>query len=107
LDATHNYMYVFLLAGCQVVLSAFIICLGNFFCLKKKLDEGEEEEPGARLEMAEREELKHLTEVGSEDGPVAAQNGGGDGGKSVGKQENMAKGLAGEMDEEVKPEKGV
>ncbi|KAG7277017.1 hypothetical protein CRUP_001643 [Coryphaenoides rupestris] len=106
LDATHNYMYVFLLAGCQVVVSAFIICLGNFFCLKKKLDEGEEEEPGARLEMAEREELNPLTEAGSKDGPVAAQNGG-DGGKSVGQQEKMVKGLAGEMDEEVKPEKGV
>ncbi|KAM4623310.1 monocarboxylate transporter 4 [Polymixia lowei] len=47
LDATHNYMYVFLLGGCEVVLSAIIIALGNFFCLKKKQDE-----PEAELEMA-------------------------------------------------------
>ncbi|CAL8284370.1 unnamed protein product [Merluccius merluccius] len=115
LDTTHNYMYVFLLAGCEVVVSAFIICLGNFFCLKKKTPE--EEEPEARLEMAvraaEREELNHHHDdkAGSEDGSAAAmtttQNDGGGGGETVVRERNMAKGLAGEIDEEAKPEKGV
>ncbi|KAM9837520.1 monocarboxylate transporter 4 [Aulostomus maculatus] len=47
LDATHQYKYVFLLAGCEVTLSAFILALGNFFCLRKK-----QGEPEAKMEMA-------------------------------------------------------
>ncbi|KAM6963719.1 monocarboxylate transporter 4 [Tautogolabrus adspersus] len=47
LDATNQYMYVFLLAGCEVVLSAFVIALGNFFCIRKK-----QEDPEAKMEMA-------------------------------------------------------
>ncbi|KAF7647098.1 hypothetical protein LDENG_00177570 [Lucifuga dentata] len=47
LDATHQYMYVFLLAGCEVMLSAFVIALCNFLCISKK-----QEEPEARMEMA-------------------------------------------------------
>lgn len=47
LDATHKYMYVFLLAGCEVTLSAIVIALGNFLCIKRK-----QEEPEAKLEMA-------------------------------------------------------
>ncbi|XP_041671784.1 monocarboxylate transporter 4-like [Cheilinus undulatus] len=47
LDTTHQYMHVFLLAGCEVTLSAFVIALGNYFCIKKK-----DEEPEAKLERA-------------------------------------------------------
>ncbi|XP_031179869.1 monocarboxylate transporter 4 [Sander lucioperca] len=47
LDATHQYMYVFLLAGCEVTLSAFVIAIGNFFCISRK-----KEDPEAKLEMA-------------------------------------------------------
>ena len=58
MDHTGQYMYVFLLAGCEVCVSAIIICLGNFLCIKKK-----PEEPEAKLEMAvsagEREGLNH------------------------------------------------
>uniref|UniRef100_A0A3Q3VK63 Major facilitator superfamily (MFS) profile domain-containing protein n=1 Tax=Mola mola TaxID=94237 RepID=A0A3Q3VK63_MOLML len=36
LDATHQYMYIFLLAGCQVTLSAFVISLGNLLCMSRK-----------------------------------------------------------------------
>ncbi|KAJ3607839.1 hypothetical protein NHX12_024890 [Muraenolepis orangiensis] len=96
LDATHSYMYVFLLAGCEVVVSAFILSLGNYFCLKKK--PVEEEEPEARLEMAvsaaEREGLNN-GEAASEDAPPT-QNG--DGGKK------MVNSLAEETDDTVKPE---
>lgn len=56
LDATNQYMYVFLLAGCEVTLSAFIIAFGNFLCISKK-----NEDPQAKMEMAvtasEKEEL--------------------------------------------------
>ncbi|KAK5851330.1 hypothetical protein PBY51_002133 [Eleginops maclovinus] len=47
LDHTNVYMYVFLLAGCEVTLSALVMALGNFFCIKKKREETE-----AKLEMA-------------------------------------------------------
>ncbi|XP_035261496.1 monocarboxylate transporter 4 [Anguilla anguilla] len=39
LDATKVYMYVFLLAGCEVCLSSIVLATGNFFCLKKKPQE--------------------------------------------------------------------
>ncbi|XP_061160377.1 monocarboxylate transporter 4 [Syngnathus typhle] len=48
LDATHKYMYIFLLAGCEVTLSAAVIALGNFLCIKRK----QEAPPEATLEMA-------------------------------------------------------
>ncbi|XP_073345470.1 monocarboxylate transporter 4 [Pagrus major] len=47
LDATHQYMYVFLLAGCEVTLSAFVITMGNFLCIRRK-----QEDPDANMEMA-------------------------------------------------------
>ncbi|XP_059203705.1 monocarboxylate transporter 4-like [Centropristis striata] len=36
LDATKNYMYVFLLAGCEVVLSALVLAICNFLFIRKK-----------------------------------------------------------------------
>ncbi|XP_069033458.1 monocarboxylate transporter 4-like isoform X2 [Embiotoca jacksoni] len=36
LDATKNYMYVFLLAGSEVVVSAVILATCNFLCIKTK-----------------------------------------------------------------------
>uniref|UniRef100_A0A8C7VYE0 Solute carrier family 16 member 3 n=1 Tax=Oncorhynchus mykiss TaxID=8022 RepID=A0A8C7VYE0_ONCMY len=62
LDTTHNYMHVFLLAGCEVILASIVICLGNFLCIKKKPDE-----PEAHLENgapAEMEKLNSLPEGG-------------------------------------------
>ncbi|XP_063149331.1 monocarboxylate transporter 4 [Candoia aspera] len=35
LDATHKYMYVFLLAGTEVVTSSVVLTLGNVFCIKR------------------------------------------------------------------------
>lgn len=62
LDATKNYMYVFLLAGCEVTLSAIVLALGNFFCIGKKPDDRE-----AKMEMAvnaaEKEGLNPATEA--------------------------------------------
>ncbi|XP_070981460.1 monocarboxylate transporter 4-like isoform X1 [Oncorhynchus clarkii lewisi] len=62
LDTTHNYMHVFLLAGCEVILASIVICLGNFLCIKKKPDK-----PEAHLENgapAEMEKLNSLPEGG-------------------------------------------
>ncbi|XP_013879757.1 monocarboxylate transporter 4-like [Austrofundulus limnaeus] len=39
LDATKNYMYVFLLAGCEVVLSAVVLATCNFLFIKPKPSE--------------------------------------------------------------------
>nr|XP_020464577.1 monocarboxylate transporter 4-like [Monopterus albus] len=75
LDYTHQYMYVFLLAGCEVTLSAIVIALGNFLCISKK-----QEDPEAKMEMAvtasEREGLNHQEkdEAGEED-PKGKENG--------------------------------
>lgn len=71
-------MYVFLLAGCEVTLSAVVIALGNFLCLGKK-----HEDPETRMEMAvtalEKEGLTHQVEVGDADGgedePKGNENG--------------------------------
>lgn len=49
-------MYVFLLAGCEVTLSAVVISMGNFFCIRKK-----QEEPDVNMEMAATaSEMKRL-----------------------------------------------
>ncbi|XP_029383100.1 monocarboxylate transporter 4 isoform X2 [Echeneis naucrates] len=62
LDATHNYMYIFLLAGCEVTLSALVLALGNLFCIKMKQDHQE-----TKMEMAvtasEREGLNQTEEA--------------------------------------------
>lgn len=66
LDATHQYMYVFLLAGCEVTLAALVIALGNFLCLSRK-----HKDPEAKMEKAvtasEKEGLKHQVEPGEAD----------------------------------------
>ena len=94
-------MYVFLLAGCEVVLSALIISLGNYFCLKKK---PEVEEPEARLEMAmsacEKEGLNHEETRSEDGGPQSQQDGPQDKTGANGS-------AAGETDGEVRPENGV
>lgn len=36
MDFTKNYMYVFLLAGIEVVLSALVLAICNFLFIKKK-----------------------------------------------------------------------
>ncbi|XP_028572122.2 monocarboxylate transporter 4 [Podarcis muralis] len=51
LDATHKYMYVFIMAGVEVVTSALVLALGNAFCIKKPAETHTQED------VAEREEL--------------------------------------------------
>ncbi|XP_006635197.1 monocarboxylate transporter 4 [Lepisosteus oculatus] len=47
LDATKRYMFVFMVAGVEVVLSAVVLASGNFFCIGKK-----PAEPEVKQEMA-------------------------------------------------------
>ncbi|XP_024913113.1 monocarboxylate transporter 4 isoform X2 [Cynoglossus semilaevis] len=61
LDATHNYMYIFLLAGCEVVLSAFVLAIGNFLCISKK-SENLESKAEMAVMAAETQELKRAVE---------------------------------------------
>ncbi|XP_073462799.1 monocarboxylate transporter 4 [Aquarana catesbeiana] len=61
LDATHRYMFVFLIAGVEVTISAIVLTTGNFFCIKKK-----PEEPHCKEEVAEIGELHKLQEKATE-----------------------------------------
>ncbi|XP_066472507.1 monocarboxylate transporter 4 [Tiliqua scincoides] len=49
LDATGKYMFVFIMAGTEVVTSAVVLAVGNACCIKKKTEHQED--------AAEREEL--------------------------------------------------
>ncbi|XP_029953457.1 monocarboxylate transporter 4-like [Salarias fasciatus] len=75
LDRTKQYMYVFLLAGCEVTLSALIMALGSFFCIKKQ-----QKNPGGGEEMAmsavEKEGLQNGAGEHVENGDAAADPGG-------------------------------
>ncbi|XP_018417271.1 PREDICTED: monocarboxylate transporter 4 [Nanorana parkeri] len=62
LDATHKYMFVFIIAGVEVVTSALVLTTGNFFCIKKK-----PEEPHYTEGTAEIGELNKLKDKAPED----------------------------------------
>ncbi|KAG9350301.1 hypothetical protein JZ751_026655 [Albula glossodonta] len=94
LDATKVYMFVFLLAGCEVVLSAIVLATGNFFCIKKK-----PQEPEAKLEMAVTSgEMELLNKPSEENGPAA--EGGEKGQKEEADRENK-------KEKEQEPEPGT
>ncbi|XP_053561722.1 monocarboxylate transporter 4 [Bombina bombina] len=44
LDATGKYMFLFIIAGTEVVLSSVILSAGNFFCLKKRAEDSHSKE---------------------------------------------------------------
>ncbi|KAL7856834.1 hypothetical protein SRHO_G00157330 [Serrasalmus rhombeus] len=65
LDATKVYMYVFLLAGCEVVLSAVVLCVCNLLFIKKK---PQQSDPCAKMERAVMEtEMEQLNKVQQDD----------------------------------------
>ncbi|XP_051958173.1 monocarboxylate transporter 4-like [Xyrauchen texanus] len=79
LDATKNYMYVFLLAGCEVVISALVLAICNFLFINKK---PQEPDPPAKMEMAITEaEMEELNKTQLEE----KVNGGGTG--EIGKEQ--------------------
>lgn len=58
-------MFVFITAGVEVTVSALVLALGNFCCIKKK-----SEEPQTKEEAAEREELNKMEDKPPEDAKV-------------------------------------
>ncbi|XP_062294917.1 monocarboxylate transporter 4-like isoform X2 [Scomber scombrus] len=74
LDATKNYMYVFLLAGSEVVLSAVVLATCTFLFIKNKpsvpadkLENGNDEEEKGAKEEQEKETVKDLKEEEEKD----------------------------------------
>lgn len=69
-------MHIFLLAGCEVALSAFIITLGNCLCISRK-------KKGSQAKMAasaaEKEGLSHGVDSKEDDEDRDGQNGQGNG----------------------------
>ncbi|KAF7247489.1 Monocarboxylate transporter 4, partial [Varanus komodoensis] len=51
LDATHNYMFVFIMAGVEVVTSSVVLVIGNAFCMKKSGQEHTKEDASEREEL--------------------------------------------------------
>ncbi|XP_060796060.1 monocarboxylate transporter 4 isoform X2 [Neoarius graeffei] len=65
LDATKVYMYVFLLAGCEVVLSALVLCICNLLFIKKT---PQQPDSSAKMEMAVTEtELEQFNRVSQDE----------------------------------------
>ncbi|KAG9473581.1 monocarboxylate transporter 4 [Eleutherodactylus coqui] len=62
LDATGRYFFIFIIAGTEVVTSALVLSLGNFFCIKKK-----PEEPHCKEEVTEIGEINKLEDKTPQD----------------------------------------
>ncbi|XP_026100118.1 monocarboxylate transporter 4-like [Carassius auratus] len=86
LDATKNYMFVFLLAGCEVILSALVLAICNMLFIKRK---PQQPDPPAKMEMAINEtEMEELNKAPKDN----QDNGEGDNGKKQAiEHEAMAK----------------
>ncbi|XP_026132354.1 monocarboxylate transporter 4-like [Carassius auratus] len=86
LDATKNYMFVFLLAGCEVILSALVLAICNMLFIKRK---PQQPDPPAKMEMAINEtEMEELNKAPKDN----QGNGEGDNGKKQAiEHEAMAK----------------
>lgn len=80
LDATKNYKYIFLLAGSEVFLSALVLGISNFLCMRKKsatppedlaaVEQAKLETRGEAMEMTgdeEEEEEKGVTNRAEEE----------------------------------------
>lgn len=65
-------MYIFLLAGCEVTLSAFILTLGNLLCMSRKKKESE---AMMTASAAEKEGLSHGVDSKEDDEDRDGQNG--------------------------------
>ncbi|XP_065130010.1 monocarboxylate transporter 4-like [Paramisgurnus dabryanus] len=63
LDYTKNYMYVFLIAGIEVVISGVVLAVCNFLCIKMK----KEEAPEAAAESGEVEVKNQSSKLPTEE----------------------------------------
>lgn len=62
MDYTKNYMYVFLLAGIEVVISALVLAICNFLCIKMKKEEASEAAAEAGETKVKNQSSKSPTE---------------------------------------------
>ncbi|KAM8947427.1 monocarboxylate transporter 4 [Pelodytes ibericus] len=67
LDATGRYMFVFIVAGVEVVTSALVLTAGNFFCIRKKSPEVE-----CKEEIGEVRELDKVEDKATDNDKVEA-----------------------------------
>ncbi|KAK7919520.1 hypothetical protein WMY93_010804 [Mugilogobius chulae] len=74
LDATHQYMHAFLLAGAEVTLSALLLALGNFLCIKTKRSSPPASTTEMKVRAAEKDML-HYEEVVTENEKKDLQDG--------------------------------
>lgn len=74
MDSTKNYMYVFLLAGIEVVTSALVLAICNFLFIKMK-----PEAPEAAVEAGEKVEAKNHSSTPSVEEPHKANGNSGNG----------------------------
>ncbi|KPP79939.1 monocarboxylate transporter 4-like [Scleropages formosus] len=93
LDATKKYMFVFIIAGSEVVLSAIVLAVCNFFCIKKSPPA-----PEAKLEMAEAEtEMEQLNKL-----PEEVEHGAGE--EEKGQREEGDKEKEKEVEDSIQPD---
>lgn len=67
LDATKKYMFVFLLAGCEVVVSALVLATCNFLCIRKSPTPPDKFESITMTDDAKMEGISHPVEVDDEE----------------------------------------
>lgn len=67
LDATKKYMFVFLLAGCEVVVSALVLATCNFLCIGKSPTPPDKFESITMTDDAKMEGISHPVEVEDEE----------------------------------------
>ncbi|MEE6511813.1 hypothetical protein FKM82_018618 [Ascaphus truei] len=69
LDYTGTYMFVFIIAGVEVTISACVLVIGNFFCIKKKTDDPKCKEEAAEIQelTAAKDKMPGNTKVDSAD----------------------------------------
>ncbi|XP_069511430.1 monocarboxylate transporter 4 [Ambystoma mexicanum] len=70
LDATGKYFFVFIIAGTEVVTSALVLALGNFFCLGKKGEEPKSAEAAAEIEELKKSDEKTPENANLDSGEV-------------------------------------
>lgn len=67
LDATKKYMFVFLLAGCEVVISALVLATCNFLCIKKSSAPPDKFESITMTDDTKLEGISHPVALGNEE----------------------------------------
>ncbi|XP_028826003.1 monocarboxylate transporter 4 [Denticeps clupeoides] len=86
LDHTHKYQYVFMLAGCEVVLSALVLCICNFLFIKRR----ESEVPAKQQDALTNAEMEALNKALQEEHEQGGNHKDKDVDKSYSRQDGVA-----------------